>query len=200
MPSILLTIIVVVDFLLLGIIYYLGKQRFNPVDLIKELTEERKTLNEIRRAVKEDIGLQETKSKKILERISALATEIEMEVKSGGNTLTEEVERILAEVGQRIEEPMDALSKKQVALELLSRRVEREKQGLVKVVNRAEKLVKFFDKNVAYESILEEIEDKKYLDARHLIAQGMSPRQVSQELGLPQSEVELLIGLSQASG
>ena len=196
MSAILLAIIIVIDVLLLGVIYFLGKQRIDPIELIKELTEERKILTELRKSVKEELGFQEAKGKQILDRITALATEIEMEVKAGGATLTEEVDRILADVAARIDEPLQSLTRKQAALEMLLKRVEKEKQILIKSVARGEKISRFFDTRLPYEEVLEDIEDKKYVDARHLLSQGVPPRQVAHELGMPESEINLLVGLA----
>ena len=195
MSAILLAILIVIDVLLLGVIYYLGKQRINPIEIVKELTEERKVLGELRRAVKEEIGFQDAKGKQIVDKVSTLATEIEMELKAGGATMAQEVDRILANVAARIDEPLQALARKQAALEMLLKRVERERQILVKAVGRGEKIAKFFDKRLPYEDVLEEIEDKKYVDARQLLSQGVPPKQVATELGLPESEVNLLVGL-----
>jgi hypothetical protein len=76
------------------------------------------------------------------------------------------------------------------------RRIEKEKQILLKSVSRGEKIARFFDKRLPYEEVLEDIEDKKYIDARHLLSQGIAPKQVAQELGMPESEINLMIGLA----
>ena len=79
-------------------------------------------------------------------------------------------------------------------MDSILRRVEEEKATLQRLVARSEKLCQFFDERIPYEEVLAEIEDKKYADARALLARGKSARAVAQELGLSESEVRLVAG------
>ena len=75
-------------------------------------------------------------------------------------------------------------------------KTEREKENLNRVVDKASKIISFFNEQVPYEKIIEDIEDKKYLDTRRLLVQGMDPKKVAEQVGLSITEVELVKNLS----
>lgn len=195
MDTILLVCLIGLDVALLGIVYFLGKQRVNPVEIMQELTEERRQLAEIRSAIEEEMGLGQAKLREVLDRVSMMGTEIEEEINSGRKTLKAEMEEVLKDLSERVEAPMGQITKKQVALENVLKRAELKKMGIVKAISRGEQIVKFFNKNVPYEEIIEEIESKKYLDARQLLSKGIPVSQVAKDLNMPESEVSLLVSI-----
>jgi len=91
---------------------------------------------------------------------------------------------------------MRELTRKQQYVESLLKKVEAEQIILQKVVLRVEKIAQLFDKKMPYEEVLSELEDKKYTDARYLRSKGMNPTQVARDLGMSESEVRLVAGLS----
>ena len=52
--------------------------------------------------------------------------------------------------------------------------------------------MKFFNEKIPYDEIMAELEDKKYMDARRLLARGLSSEEVSIRIGLPIAEIEVL--------
>jgi hypothetical protein len=106
------------------------------------------------------------------------------------------MEAVVQELTSRFEAPVKEITRKQASLEALLRKVDQEKTLLQRLLQRGEKLARFFDERVPYEEVLEEIEDKKYADARALLARGKSPVTVAQELGMSESEVRLVAGLA----
>ena len=125
-----------------------------------------------------------------------LATEAEQEVKTGGLTLAHEMEQVAAQLSGQFEEPLRELGKRQTYLEALLRRIDSEKLSLQKLLARGEKICRFFDNRVPYEEVLAELEDKKYADARSLLARGKAPAQIASELGMSETEVRLVAGLT----
>jgi hypothetical protein len=180
------------DVFLLGVVYFLGRQKHSNSQIFLELEEERKILKELQFAVKEEAEIGEQKCREILGRVTAIATDIEMEVKQNGEVINKEVEQIIAKISDQIQEPLKSINIKQASLEALLKKIEKERLVLNKSISRGEKLVKFFNGAVPYEEVLKEIEDKKYSDARQLLTKGFSPNEVASELGLPLSEVMLL--------
>ena len=195
MVTIILIVLALLDVFLLGIVYFLGKQRINPVELLKEMDEERRLLKELGQAVKEEMEQGEQRCRDVLNKVTAIATDIDMEMKSGSEAISGEVGKVLDQVAERIQEPMKTMAKKQASLEALLKKVEKERFILKKSLARGEVLVKFFNQNLPYEEVMREIEDKKYLDARQLLSRGMSSIEVARELDLPESEVSLLVSL-----
>lgn len=196
MTIFLLGFLVVLDLGLLAAVFILNRRQDAHLEMVEELTEERRLLTELRTSVQEELEAAHGKARETLEKATRLAAEAEQEVKSGGHTIAQEMESVANQLTSRFEEPLKELSRKQSYLETLLRRVEQEKSVLAKLITRGEKICKFFDERVPYQEVLEEIEDKKYADARSLLAKGKAPGAVAVELGMSESEVRLVAGLA----
>jgi len=196
MTSILITLLLIIDFVLLIGIYYLAKSRSDNSSLISEITEERKYLSDLRTSVQEDLERTQQQNKNILKKVSQIATEAEMEVKTGSTHLTKEIESIISDLSKYFEEPLEKLSKKQRTLETLLRKIEKEKFLLNKSISRGQKLTKFFDEKISYQDVVSELEDKKYQDARQMLTRGVRPEEIAQELDLHISEVNIIAEMS----
>jgi hypothetical protein len=192
----LLTALILLDVGLLAAVIFLNRRQEAQVELVAELTEERRLLAELRTSVQEELEAAQSRSREMLDKVTMMATEAEMEVKSGGETLARELESVADQLTTRFETPLKDLARKQSHVESLLKRVESEKTLLQKLVQRGEKLAKFFDERIPYEDVLSEIADKKYVDARSLLARGVTPAQIAHELGMSESEVRVLAGLS----
>jgi len=196
MVTFLLIVLVCLDFSLVGAILMLRKRQVTQISMIEDLTEERKMLSELRCTIQDELEIASSKNKETLNKVNHLAAEAEQEIKTGSDTLSKEMEKILAQLSSRFEEPLKELTKKQAALEMMTKRIEEQKMLLHKLVMRGEKICQILDKKAPYTEVLSEMEDKKYSDARHLIAKGISPQKVAHELGLTESEVRLVAGLA----
>lgn len=196
MTTILLIALVLLDMGLLAAVYLLSRRQVAQVDMVDDLSEERQMLAELRQSVQEDLEAAQAKARETLAKATRLATEMEMEVKSGGASIANEVSAVADQLVGRFEEPLRELSRKQAYLESLLRRVDEEKAIVQKLLARGEKICRFFDDRVPYEEVLAEIEDKKYADARSLLARGRSPAAVASELGMSEIEVRLVGGLA----
>jgi hypothetical protein len=196
MTTVLLVVLVLLDLALISVVFMQRRRgRDARLELVEELTEERRLLTELRSSVHEELEAAHGKARETLAIATRLAAEAEHEVKHGGSAIALEMEAVATQVAARFEEPVKELTRKQAAVEALLRRVEQEKSTVARLLARGEKLVKFFDERVPYEEVLEEIKDKKYADARALLARGKAPASVASELGLNESEVRLIAGL-----
>jgi hypothetical protein len=196
MTTFLLVSLILLDLGLLAAVFFLNRRQEAHIELVEELTEERRLLGELRSSVHEELEAAQGKARDTLERVTRIAAEAEHEVKTGGHTIAQEMESVVSQLTVRFENPLKELAKKQAYVETLLRRVDKEKLTLQKLVQRGEKICRFFDDRVPYEEVLEEIEDKKYADARSLLAKGEAPASVARELGMSESEVRLVAGLS----
>lgn len=192
----LLAILAIIDIGLMAAVVFLGKRQIAHVSMIEDLTEERRMIGDLRAAIHEEMQIAAEKNRKLQDRVSHIAAEAEQEVKVGREALSKEMDTIVNQLSARFEEPLKEINKKQAALEALMKKADQEKVVLQSMISRGEKICRFFDKRIPYEEVLQEIEDKKYADARHLISQGIEPRKVAQELGLTESEVKLVAGFS----
>ena len=196
MITTLLIILLIADVGLAVAVVMLGRRQEAQDDALSELTEERQMLGELRDSVKRELQQAELQSQHILERMTKLAAEADAEVRSGRDVLGKELDSFVEQFKERIEKPLQEVNRRQMALEKLSRRIDTQKTVVQKALGRGEKLVRFFDQKVPYEEVLQELEDKKYADARHLLTKGMSPSAVAKELGMKETEVRLVAGLT----
>jgi hypothetical protein len=196
MTPILLISLIVIDIFLIGLVWRLSRKQVVNLEILNDLTEERRLLTDLRQSVRDELDSAHKKARETLEKAARLAAEAEQEVRTGGQSISKEVEAAIAAASQELAEPLKEFGRKQAGLEALLRRLDNEKTLLLRLLSRGEKLCQFFDERVPYEEVLAEIEDKKYADARALLARGKSPRTVAQELGLSESEVRLVAGLT----
>ena len=199
MTTLLLAALILLDIGLMAAVFLLSRKRETHLELVEELTEERRLLTELRSSVHEELEGAQAKARSTLDKAVRLATEAEQEVKTSGQTIAQEMEAVVGDLTSRFETPLKELTKKQGSLEALLRRVESERLLLTKLLARGEKICSFFDERVPYEEVLAEIEDKKYADARLLLARGKTPGAVAAELGMSETEVRLVAGLSSQS-
>lgn len=195
MTTALLFVLLLLDVGLMAAVFFLNRRQDAHGALMEELTEERRLLAELRTSVQEELENAQGKARETLDKAMRLATEAEQEVKTGGTTIATELESVIGQLTGRFEEPLKELTRKQSYLESLLKRVEQEKAVLTKLVTRGEKIMKFFDQRVSVEQVLDEIEDKKYADARSLLARGKTPAVVASELGMTETEVRLVAGM-----
>lgn len=196
MLTALVFILVIMDVCLIAAVFLQNRRRStNHNELIMEITEERRYLTELRSSIQEELDAAKGQSNEVLKKVSQLAMEAEQEVKSGSETIATQMQIVAERLESNFEEPLKELAKRQAGLEALYKRMQQEKDILARVIERAEKICQFFNKNVPYEDVLEEIQDKKYADARKLLAQGLKPDRVAKELGMTPSEVKLLADL-----
>lgn len=192
MSAIILGILVVLDLVLLGIVYVLGKRQVQPLEIMQDLAEDRRMLKELRQVVKEELEDGLTRMRSMLERVNTLAAEVEMEIKSSRTSMNKEMEEVLGQFSDNVEKIVGQITRKQSSLEKISRTAEQQGMVLSKSIARGERLAQFFNDRVPYEEVLEEIQDKKYADARELLSKGMMPQEVARYLNMPEAEVSLI--------
>jgi F0F1-type ATP synthase membrane subunit b/b' len=177
-------------------VYSLSRRRETHLELVAELTEERRLLADLRTTVQEELEAAQAKARSTLDRAVKLATEAEQEVKTGAQTIAKEMELVVSELTEKFADPLKELSRKQSYLESMLRRVEDQKTSLQNLLARGEKICRLLDSRVPLEDVIAEIEDKKYADARLLLARGRPPAAVAVELGMSETEVRLVAGLT----
>jgi len=196
MITLLLVMLFLLDIGLFVALFALNKKQETHGDLLSDLTEERRLLAELRNSVKEELIIAQAKNKEVVAQVSHIAAEAELEVRSGGQSLASGMEEIITELSTRFEKPLKELTKRQASTSTLLRKMDMESERILKIVNRGEKIVKFFDEKTPYRDVLKEIETKRYEDCRSLLSQGMSSARVATELGISRSEVEIISSLS----
>jgi hypothetical protein len=196
MQTLFLAVLAILDVALLVAFFRLNRRQDDQVSLLSELTEERQLISSLRSQITHELNSAEGRNRAMMEKVAHLAMEAEEEVKSGGATLAKGLGEVVDQLSGKFEAPLQELARKQASLEALFRKIEQQKLSLKKMIERAETLTAFFDQRVSYEQILLDIEDKKYTDARQLLAKGHNPEKVAQELGIPPSEMRIIANLT----
>jgi DNA-binding phage protein len=199
MNQTLLAILIAVDFVLIGLVLMaLRRKQESPasVTMLRELDHEHRLIKEMREAIREDLLQKHSEMKMLYEKVATIATETDMELKSGANSLAAEMEHVMADARSRLDEYLAQIDKRRTGFSSILKKAQEERQLLQKALSRGEKLTKFFDSTVPYQDVLEELEDKKYVDARHMLARGLAPAQVARELGLQEAEVQLIASMN----
>ncbi len=199
MNQMLLALLIGVDFVLIGLVLLAlrRKQETGPsVSILRELDHEHRLIKEMREAVREDLLQKHSEMKLLYEKVAIIATETDMELKSGANSLAQEMEQVLQDARTRLDEYLGQIDKRRTGFSSLLKKAQEERQLLQKALSRGEKLTKFFDSTVPYQEVLEELEDKKYVDARHMLSRGIPAAQVARELGLQDAEVQLIASMN----
>ncbi|HET9241425.1 MAG TPA: hypothetical protein VFO10_29430 [Oligoflexus sp.] len=198
MNTILLVILIAMDLILVGAVMMAFRRRnqAEPIELLREIHEEQRLLKELRDSVRDELVSRHADMKNLYEKVATMATETEIGLKSSGSLLAHEVASVVADVTQQIQEPLAKAQKQRTVLSSVIQKSREERQILQKAIARAEQLARFFDKKIPYQEVLAEIEDKKYVDARFLLSKGLSTAQVAAELGMPESDVNLIASMA----
>lgn len=196
MLTLLISALIGLDVVLLLAVISLSRRRAS-VDISRELqdlTEERRYMMELRQSIQEDLESAQARSKLVLNQVTKIAAEAEQEVKIGSDAVAKELEGLVQSLTARFDEPLNQMIAKLHAGEKMLSRLDSERQHLNKSIQRAESLTRFFNEKVPYQHILEELQDKKYQDARQMLARGMKSEQIAKELGLSKAEMEVIAG------
>lgn len=196
MTEILLTTIIVFDLLLAVAVLLLFKKQKRAVATLGDITAEREYLVATQAKMEESIRHTTSEQRGLMNKLTKIAAEIEKELADKRTSLHTDVELITNELASKFEAPLVELTQKQNSLNSLYRKIENERCDLEKTLKKASGILKFFNQKIPYEEIISEIEDKKYMDARRLLTSGKSVNEISERLGLPVVEVEMIRNLN----
>lgn len=196
MIGVVLAVLALADVIL--IIAFIGLQRrqFANQNIIRELTEERALLADLRESVRVELATAQSQARSLKDQVQVLATEAEQEVKRGVQQIAHEVEGIVATIGGKLEQPFQEMTNKQHFLMKFSKEIETQRELLNRLVNRAEQAAKLLRSVDKWEDIVDELESRRYSDIRAMVAKGLSIETISKELGVSENEVKLVTGTS----
>ena len=199
MTTAFLILLTLFDVGILIFLYSLLQKKQGSEELLQDLTEERRLLNNLKNEVKSEIDRSNELTQSQVKKMMKLAAEVEHDANLSKENLATHLEEVFTEFTQKLESPMLEMTKKHHLLENMLRKVEFEKKRLLKAIQKGEKICRFFHNDLPYDELLKDIELKKYEDARKLLTQGYSSEKVASELGMRVSEVELLESMAISS-
>ena len=183
------------DLVLLGVIYVLYKKWLLHSQILSDITEERQLISQMHETIRSQLSQSTDKATGLLADVKKIAAEIEQEVKHSSSTIAANVDGLAKEIAAQFESPLEELASRQQVLVKLYQDVQREKETLARLLQRSEHFVRLFDKELSYDDVVKDIEQRRYEDARKLLTKGMTVEKVARELGIPTSEVRLIQGL-----
>jgi len=194
MIGIMLAVLAVADVILVAAFLRLQKRQFDNQNVIRELTEERSLLADLRDSVRNELMAAQSQARATRDQVQVLATEAEQEVKRGVEQITREAEGIVSNIAGKLEKPFQELTNKQHFLMKLAKDAESQRELLSRVVTRAEHAAKLLQSAEKWEDIVEELESRRYHDIRAMLAKGLSTEKISKELGVSENEVRVVTG------
>ena len=192
MSNLLVIALILADIALLVVILRLTRRQNAHEATISDLTEERFLLKDMHDRMRSEIQSAEARQKELFNRFSHLAAEAEQEVSKINVGMQSSIEDISRQISVRFDGPLKELAQRQGALDLQYKKIRSEREAIERAVTRAEDLTRFFGKKDGYQGALDDIQDKKYEDARVLLSSGNTVDAVSKRLGMARSEVELV--------
>ena len=195
MNNLLLLAVIVFYVVLLYLFLKMRTDKEHNSEILREVLQEKRQITDMVSVYSDELKALSTEAKDTYDKINMIAAEAELELESAGDVISKQVKVVLDEISVDITQKFSDIEKKKASFEEFNQSLEKNRKTLIRLIGRAEKLAKFFNDNIPYEQVLEEIEDKKYMDARHLLANGYSPEEVSAELNLSSSEVKLLVSI-----
>ena len=194
MIGVMLAVLAVADVILVVAFLRLQKRQFDNQNVIRELTEERSLLADLRDSVRNELMAAQSQARSTRDQVQVLATEAEQEVKRGVEQITREAESIVSNIAGKLEKPFQELTNKQHFLMKLAKDAESQRELLSRVVTRAEHAAKLLQSAEKWEDIVEELESRRYHDIRAMLAKGLSAEKISKELGVSENEVRVVTG------
>jgi conjugal transfer/entry exclusion protein len=189
-----LSVLIAADLFLIFAYLRLQRRQSAHHEIVRELTEERSMLLELRAQIREELMATQNQVKGMKEQMQVLATEAEQEVRHGLADITHEVESIIGNISQKLDAPMEALNEKQRFIVQLAKDAKKEREVLARLVTRSENVARLLKAGGSWEDVVDEIQARRFEDIRAMLARGLGADKIAVELGVTEQEVRLVSG------
>lgn len=158
------------------------------------LDTERAELLELQSHLVQDLTAAKQLSSEAVQKLSHLGaeahtewTEMAQKVESLTMTLESHIKQLTSEQLQQISKSRMSVDKSVKDSQVINAQ-------LIDTLKNAQRILKFFDKNVPTDQIIKDLQTEKYSEAKRLLEQGANASFISKKLGMPLSEVSLIAG------
>lgn len=190
--TILIAALIVFDAVLLFLYLKKDKKSTDALAVLKEVHREKTELVRLKDQLKAELAEQKDQHRKQMTKITAIAAEMDMDVQTFKDTIGQDLDQMLTGFTAKCEEQQNKARKHNFALEAMIKSCDEQHKLLLRSIKRAERLTKFFAKDLPYEDIIADLTTKKYQDARAMMTSGVPAHQVARELGLTDSELQVM--------
>ncbi len=195
MIAVLLCVVLVLEVIVGLFVLNLYRQKTDHEPLLEDIAIANNALKDLQQTVHSELVSLERNARELLKNLNQVSTEIEVEIKNSKETIASNLDEIVAAMAKKIEIPLHNLAKKENSVEVILRKVEKEKDLLLNTIGRAQNLAMFFNEKIPYNDLMKEIEHKKYDDARRMFTQGHSKTRIQKDLNLSAGEIDLIVGM-----
>jgi conjugal transfer/entry exclusion protein len=189
-----LSLLIAADMFLIFAYIRLQRRQSAHHEVVRELTEERSMLLELRAQIRDELLSTQNQVKGMKEQMQVLATEAEQEVRHGLGDITREVESIIGTISQKLDGPMNALNEKQRYIAQLAKDAKQEREILSRLVTRSENAARLLQAGGSWEDIVDELQARRYQDIRAMLARGLTTEKIASDLGVSEQEVRIVSG------
>lgn len=190
--TILIAALIIFDAVLLVMYMKKDKKSTDALAVLKEVHREKTELTRLKDQLKAELAEQKDQHRQQMTKITAIAAEMDMDVQTFKDTIGQDLDQMLSNFTGKCEEQQSKARKHNFALEAMIKSCDEQHKLLLRSIKRAERLTKFFAKDLPYEDIIADLTTKKYQDARAMMTSGVPAQQVARELGLTDSELQVM--------
>ena len=156
------------------------------------LDRERQELLQLQRALAEQGAQASTFASETTRELQRLGSAVHAEWNEAEARMGDCIADVEGRVRGLMEGSLEELARQRMALEKAEADGVRLATDLEDKMQRAARLLRFFDKNVPTETIAKELQMEKYSEARNLLRNGQEASAIARKLGLSLSEIDLL--------
>lgn len=192
LTTILIAALIVFDAVLLALYLKRERKSTDALEVLKEVHREKTELMSLKDQLRGELAQHKEQHLQQMAKISAIAAEMDMDVQTFKDTISQDLDQMLDNFTENCKEQQNKARKHNFALEAMINSCNDQHKLLLRSIKRAERLTKFFAKDLPYEDIIADLTTKKYQDARAMITSGVPAHQVAKELGLSDSELQVM--------
>lgn len=156
------------------------------------LDRERQELLALQRALADQGAQASTFAQETTRELQRLGSAVHAEWNEAESRLGDAIADVEGRVRGLLDGALEELARQRMALEKADANGERVVAALEDRTMRAQRLLRFFDKNVPADAIAKELQMEKYSEARELLRGGLEASAIARKLGLSLSEIDLL--------
>jgi AraC-like DNA-binding protein len=194
MSTILLSVLIAADLVLLLLAWRLSKDSATRGSERSDFQEEHTILSQMRLQVENELRTLHKSSLNMMEELKKIATFYEMEKKGAKQAFSEQLTGITKEFQHSIEASLNNLDRYHDKVFKRKSELEAVLKSCNKAVGRAEIILKGMSEKLPLETILGKLNNSRLETARQLLSKGHSSAEIAAQVGLSSSEIELLRG------
>lgn len=160
--------------------------------LLADIHIERQEIMKIRQEIMDEISSTKNQLNQQFEKIKQFSSELDADVQDAPQNLKKILQESQKSFLIECDKPLQKLTQKQLEIEGTIRKIQKERKKIQSSIEHGEVIIQSLHNNRSWDDVINDIQNKKYDNARSLLAQGMPQSDVMMDLGLSHTEIQLL--------